>query len=262
MKRPSLVLPVVLFILATASPVLAQTTLSLTGGLNRTTMTADPPDGIVWRSESLTRMSVGLAATFPASERIGLQLGVAYAQKGGRLSGLDGDILVTTEIALDYFEFSLLAVPTFPYGVMGPLRRPVLRRSHLGEPDRLRLRRVGPARSGAGHRLRRLRRWWPRRGRGHDGPRGRRGRRHRGRRDGAGERELRPAVHARAHSHRRGRLVLERTEATCPDASDGRGPSDRIGLSSGKGATVRPRSMADGIRVLAEMGGHLDFSAH
>lgn len=114
MKRPPLVLPVVLFLFATTSPVLAQTTLSLTGGLNRTTMTADPPDGIVWRSESLTRMSVGLAATFPASEHLGLQLGVAYAQKGGRLSGLDGDIFVTTEIALDYFEFSLLAVPTFP----------------------------------------------------------------------------------------------------------------------------------------------------
>lgn len=114
MKRPSLVLPAVLFLFATASPASAQTTLSLTGGLNRTTMTADPPDGIVWRSESLTRMSVGLAATFPASEHLGLQLGVAYAQKGGRLSGLDGDIFATTEIALDYFEFSLLAVPTLP----------------------------------------------------------------------------------------------------------------------------------------------------
>ncbi|MYE44162.1 MAG: PorT family protein [Acidobacteria bacterium] len=114
MRRPSLVLPAALFLFATASPALAQTTLSLTGGLNRTTMTADPPDGIVWRSESLTRMSVGLAATFPASEHLGLQLGVAYAQKGGRLSGLDGDIFATTEIALDYFEFSLLAVPTLP----------------------------------------------------------------------------------------------------------------------------------------------------
>ena len=113
MKRPSLVLPIILFLHATAPPAWAQTTLSLTGGLNRTTMTADPPDGAVWRSESLTRMSVGLAATLPASEHLGLQLGVAYSQKGGRLRGLDGDAFVTTEIALDYFEFSLLAVPTF-----------------------------------------------------------------------------------------------------------------------------------------------------
>lgn len=113
MTRPVLVLPAILFLLATASPVLAQTTLSLTGGLNRTAMIADPPDRAVWRSESLTRMSAGLAATFPASEHLGLQLGVAYAQKGGRLHGMDGDAFVTTEIALDYFEFSLLAVPTF-----------------------------------------------------------------------------------------------------------------------------------------------------
>ncbi|MDE2980864.1 MAG: outer membrane beta-barrel protein [Gemmatimonadota bacterium] len=113
MKRRSLVLLSILFLHAAASPALAQTTLSLTGGLNRTAITADPPGGAVWRSESLTRMSVGLAATVPVSEHLGLQLGVAYSQKGGRLSGLDGDILVTSEIALDYFEFSLLAVPTF-----------------------------------------------------------------------------------------------------------------------------------------------------
>lgn len=114
MKRVSLFVPVMFLLVATGSPVLAQTTLSLTGGLNRTAMTADPPDRNVWRSESLTRMSVGLAATFPASEHLGVQLGVAYAQKGGRLRGLDGDISVATEIALDYFEFSLLAVPTLP----------------------------------------------------------------------------------------------------------------------------------------------------
>ena len=114
MKRLSLVLPSILFLFATASPVLAQTTLSLTGGLNRTTMVADPPDRTVWRSESLTRMSVGLAATFPASEHLGLEVGVAYSQKGGRLSGMDGDTFVTTELALDYFEFSLLPYRRFP----------------------------------------------------------------------------------------------------------------------------------------------------
>jgi len=40
-----LVHPVVLWIRATAYPVLAQTTLSLTGGLSRTTMAADPTQG-------------------------------------------------------------------------------------------------------------------------------------------------------------------------------------------------------------------------
>lgn len=114
MKRLSFLLPVMLVLLVTSSPVMAQTTLSLTGGLNLTTLTADPPDHTTWRSESLARMSVGLAATFTASEHLGIQLGVAYSQKGGRLSGLDSDVFVTSEITLDYFEFSLLAVPTFP----------------------------------------------------------------------------------------------------------------------------------------------------
>ena len=156
MKRSSLVLPIILFLHATATPALAQTTLSLTGGLNRTAMTADPPDGAVWRSESLTRKSVGLAATFPASEHLGVQLGVAYSQKGGRLSGLDGDAIVTTEIALDYFEFSLLAVPTFALSSWDRFGRPILRRSHLGEPNRLQLPRIGSARNGAGRHQRRL----------------------------------------------------------------------------------------------------------
>ena len=114
MKNLSRVLPVMLFLLAPVSPVLGQATISLTGGLNLTTLAADPPERTVWRSESLARMSVGLATTLAASEHLGIQFGVTYSQKGGRLSGLDGDLVVTTDIALDYFEFSLLAVPTLP----------------------------------------------------------------------------------------------------------------------------------------------------
>ncbi len=86
MKRSSLVLPIILFLHATATPALAQTTLSLTGGLNRTAMRADPPDGGVWRSESLTRMSFGLAATFPASEHLGVQLGVSILAEGRQVA--------------------------------------------------------------------------------------------------------------------------------------------------------------------------------
>ena len=43
-----------------------------------------------------------------------MQVGVAYTQKGGRLSALDNSQLVTVDMALDYFEFTLLAVPTLP----------------------------------------------------------------------------------------------------------------------------------------------------
>ena len=115
MQRPSLVLPVVLFVLAASSPASAQATLSLTGGVNLSTLAADAPSARdVWHSESLARMSIGLAATVPASKYLGIQAGIAYAQKGGRLSALDNRQLVTVDMALDYFEFTLLAVPTLP----------------------------------------------------------------------------------------------------------------------------------------------------
>ncbi len=115
MKRVSLVLTVMLFVLAPSSPASAQATLSLTGGVNLSTLAADAPSAReVWHSESLARMSIGLAATVLVTKHVGVQLGVAYAQKGGRLSGLDNRQLVTVDMALDYFEFTLLAVPTLP----------------------------------------------------------------------------------------------------------------------------------------------------
>ncbi|MDE0075601.1 MAG: hypothetical protein OXU32_16725 [Gammaproteobacteria bacterium] len=90
MKLLSLVLTFVLFVLASTSPASAQATLSLTGGVNLSTLAADAPSARdVWHSESLARMSIGLAATVPVSRHLGVQAGVAYAQKGGRLSGLD-----------------------------------------------------------------------------------------------------------------------------------------------------------------------------
>lgn len=115
MKRLSLVVTVMLFVFAPTSPVSAQATLSLTGGVNLSTLAADAPSARdLWHPESLARMSIGLAATVPASKYVGVQLGVAYAQKGGRLSALDNHQLVTVDMALDYFEFTLLAVPTLP----------------------------------------------------------------------------------------------------------------------------------------------------
>ena len=115
MKPLSLVLIAALFALASRSPAAAQATLSLTGGVNLSTLAADAPSGRdVWHSESLASMSIGLAATVPVTKHVGVQLGVAYAQKGGRLSGLDNRQLVTVDMALDYFEFTLLAVPTLP----------------------------------------------------------------------------------------------------------------------------------------------------
>lgn len=133
MKRfPTLLLPALLtavFLTLEATPVRAQTTLSLTGGVNRTSLATDA-DGASSVFESLTRMSIGLAATLPVSDRFGLQLGGRYVQKGGRLDvlgvlGMMGDMFggleemppgatFDADYEMDYVEFSALARVGFP----------------------------------------------------------------------------------------------------------------------------------------------------
>lgn len=101
MKRlPILLLPTLLtaVFLTPGAPVRAQTTLSLTGGVNITSLDTDGDGTLSPGFESLTRMSVGLAATLPVSERFGLQLGGRYAQKGARL-----DVLGVLEMMGDTF---------------------------------------------------------------------------------------------------------------------------------------------------------------
>ena len=113
------------------TPVCAQATLSLTGGVNRTSLGTDA-DGASRAPifESLTRMSIGLAATLPVSDRFGLQLGGRYAQKGGRLDvlgvlGTMGDMFggfeemppgasFDADYQMDYVELSALARVGFP----------------------------------------------------------------------------------------------------------------------------------------------------
>lgn len=134
MKRfPTLLLPTLLtavFLTLGATPVRAQTMLSLTGGVNRTSLNVDTDGAFSPDFESLTRMSVGLAATIPVSDRFGLQLGGRYAQKGGRLDvlglmGMMGDMMgelddmpsgtsLNADIKMDYVELTVLARVGFP----------------------------------------------------------------------------------------------------------------------------------------------------
>ena len=85
MKRfPTLLLPTLLtavLLSLEVTHVRAQTTLSLTGGVNRTSLNVDADGAFSPDFESLTRTSVGLAATIPVSDRFGLQLGGRYAQR-------------------------------------------------------------------------------------------------------------------------------------------------------------------------------------
>ncbi len=131
-RLSKLVLPALLtaVCLMPAAPVQAQTTLSLTGGVNITSMDTDSDGTRSPGLESLTRMSVGLAATLPVSDRFGLQLGGRYAQKGGRLDVLRlmemmGDMFggfeemppgasLDIDYEMDYVELSVLARAGFP----------------------------------------------------------------------------------------------------------------------------------------------------
>jgi len=133
MKRfPTLLLPTLLIAVLLSlevTHVRAQTTLSLTGGVNRTSLNVDADGAFSPDFESLTRTSVGLAATIPVSDRFGLQLGGRYAQKGGRLDVIGvlemGDMMgglddipsgtsLHADIKMDYVELTVLARVGFP----------------------------------------------------------------------------------------------------------------------------------------------------
>lgn len=133
MKRSTtLLLPTLLtaVCLTLGAPVRAQTTLSLTGGVNITSLDTDSDGTRSPGFESLTRMSIGLAATLPVSDRFGLQLGGRYAQKGARLDVLGilemmGDMFggleemppgasFDADYEMDYVELSALARVGFP----------------------------------------------------------------------------------------------------------------------------------------------------
>ena len=66
-------------LLVPATPAAGQTSLSLTGGINVASLEVDSSDPLVPNLQSVSRMSIGLAATIPTSERVGIQLGGAYS---------------------------------------------------------------------------------------------------------------------------------------------------------------------------------------
>ncbi|MXW17902.1 MAG: PorT family protein [Gemmatimonadetes bacterium] len=82
---------------------LAQTTVTISGGLNMASVALSEDEGV--SPESVTRLAIGMSAGIPMSERLGLHLGAAYSQKGLSANVFGADI--TTEI--NYLEFTALA---------------------------------------------------------------------------------------------------------------------------------------------------------
>ena len=110
MKRLSMLLVAASFLLTT--PVSAQTRLSVMGGLNNATINFDTDVSPTPSYQPVTRVSGGLAATFPVSKQFGIQLGGMYSQKGGSLELIDAG--ATSSIEFDYIEFTLLGRVGFP----------------------------------------------------------------------------------------------------------------------------------------------------
>ena len=96
------------------TPVSAQTTISLMGGLNTASIDLETDAHPASSIQPVTRMSVGLAATFPTSERFGIQLGGTYSQKGGGLEAQEDGATISSSIKFDYIEVTLLARMRFP----------------------------------------------------------------------------------------------------------------------------------------------------
>ena len=96
-------------LLVPATPAAGQTSLSLTGGINVASLEVDSSDPLVPNLQSVSRMSIGLAATIPISERVGIQLGGAYSQKGGSLEVQEDGATIASDIEFDYIELTALA---------------------------------------------------------------------------------------------------------------------------------------------------------
>ncbi|MCY4574853.1 MAG: porin family protein [Gemmatimonadetes bacterium] len=107
-RKPLETVALALFTITLALPwsdaAAAQTNLTVAGGLNRATVTAET-EGLSLTPESVNRLAIGASVEVPMSERFGLHLGAGYSQKGFALDALGAS--VTTEI--DYLEITALA---------------------------------------------------------------------------------------------------------------------------------------------------------
>ena len=113
MKQPTTPLLALAMLLLAHAPAIGQTTLSLSGGANiasgfgRRIGSCSGPD--LGHSNLL-----GLAADFAFSDRLGIQLGGRYAQKGVGIEFNEEGVNAKSRIELDYLEFTALGRLRFP----------------------------------------------------------------------------------------------------------------------------------------------------
>ena len=114
MKRFATPLLATILLLLTGTPALGQVSLAVTGGVNIASMDISTDDDFLPDFQSVTRLSIGLAANIPASDGWGLQLGASYSQKGGRFDVSEQGVSVEAQVETDYLEFTVLGRAQFP----------------------------------------------------------------------------------------------------------------------------------------------------
>ena len=114
MKRFATPLLAIILLLLTWTPAFGQVSLAVTGGLNIASMDISTDDDFVLDLQSVTRLSIGLAANIAASESWGLQLGGNYSQKGGRFDVSEQGVSAEARVEADYLEFTVLGRAQFP----------------------------------------------------------------------------------------------------------------------------------------------------
>ena len=114
MRRLLLLLIAAPFLLLTPAPTAAQVKLGVTGGLNLASVNVSSESAFVPDFESVTRLSLGLSATIPLSETLGLQLAGGYSQRGTMYTFTEDGADIEATLKMDYIELAALGMVSFP----------------------------------------------------------------------------------------------------------------------------------------------------
>ena len=109
MKRIAIAVLAIAPLLLPVTPALGQTVVALTGGWNLASLALEIR-GDDASPRSITRHSIGLAATIPMSERLGLYLGGTYSEKGAVVRDRALGFLFQGALEIDYLELSVLGM--------------------------------------------------------------------------------------------------------------------------------------------------------
>lgn len=107
MNRTSIALAATMLLSVAAAPAAAQTTLHLSGGINRADVVLPANlDAQFTNRKPLTGMVAGAALSFPLSGRLNLQLGADFSQEGFAATDREDGFDLTVDI--EYYEVSAL----------------------------------------------------------------------------------------------------------------------------------------------------------